>query len=122
MNIDVSVYTVKRRLHDGGLHRYIPACEEKLTAHHRALRLKFAEQYLDWVIEDWAKLIFFEEKLSSSTDHEKLYCWRHYNTRYNRSNIHEEARSRHVTAKMWGRINYSGEGKLAQINKKFNSE
>ena len=73
---------------------------KKLTARHRALRLQFAEHHLDWVIEDWAKVIFSNEKLFSSTDHEKLHCWRLYITRYNRSNIHEEARSEHVIANM----------------------
>ena len=36
LNIDASVYTVRRHFHDGGLHRYTPACKEKLTARHRA--------------------------------------------------------------------------------------
>ena len=114
-NIDAFVYTVRRHLHDGGLHTYTPACQEKLTARRRALRLQFAE-HLDWVIEDWEKVIFSDEKSFSSTDHEKLHCWCPYNTRYNRSNIHEEARSGHVTANMWGQINYSGVGELTEIN------
>ena len=116
MNIDTSVYTVRRRLHEGGLHRYTPVYKEKLTASLRASRMQFAENHLDWRIEDWAKVIFSDEKSFSSTDHGKLHCWRPYNTRYNSSNIHEEARSGHVTANMWGWINYSGVGELTEIN------
>ena len=48
------------------------------------------------------KIIFSDEKSFSSTDHGKLHCWRPYNTRYNQSNIHKEARSGQVTANMWG--------------------
>ena len=62
LNIDASVYTVRRRLHEGGLHRYTPACKEKLTALHRASRLQFAEQHIDWRIEDYSKVVFSDEK------------------------------------------------------------
>ena len=88
MNIDASIYKVRRRLHDRGLHRYTSACKEKLTARHRASRVQFSEQHLDWGIVDWAKVIFSDEKTFSLTGHGKL---RTYNTRYNQSNTHEKA-------------------------------
>ena len=89
LNIDASVYTVRRHLHEEGMHRYTPACKEKLTARQRALSLQFAEQNLDWGIENWAKVILSNDKSFSSTDYGKLHCWRSYNIRYNQSNIHE---------------------------------
>ena len=116
MNSDASVYIVRRRLHKERLHRYTPAYKEKLTARHGASRLQFAGQHLDWGIEDWAKVIFSDEKSFSSTDHGKMHCLCPYKTRYNRSNIHEKARNAHVTANMWWWINYSEVGELAEMN------
>ncbi|KAG7153342.1 hypothetical protein Hamer_G010649, partial [Homarus americanus] len=89
------------------LHR-TPAIKAKLDR-HRTARLQFAQRYED-------------EKTFASTTYGPLHCWRPNNTRYERQNISEAARSGHVTDNVWGWINAYGMGILAETEGRFNSE
>lgn len=81
LQLDVSVQTVRRRLHAEGIHHRTPATKQFLTARHREGRLRFAEAHVQEDLDYWAHVIFTDEKTFSSTNHGKLHCWRRNNTR-----------------------------------------
>lgn len=122
LNLPVSERTVRRRLHEQGIHHRRPAVKEKLTERHRELRLQFARNHEDQGMEFWARAVFSDEKTFRSSNHGKIHCWRYNNTRYERRNIFEEARSGHVTCNLWGWMSINGVGELTPINGRFTSE
>ncbi|KAL7646945.1 UNVERIFIED_CONTAM: hypothetical protein RMT77_002202 [Armadillidium vulgare] len=114
--------TIRRRLHENGIHHRTPAVKQKLTEAHKTERLRFAREYINNDMNFWSKVIFTDEKTFSSTDHGPLHCWRVNNTRYEQQHIYEEARSGHVTANVWGWINFNILGELTLIDGRFTSD
>ncbi|KAK3889853.1 hypothetical protein Pcinc_006179 [Petrolisthes cinctipes] len=54
LGLECHVTPTRRRLHEAGIHCYIPAVKENLTPIHKAARLRFAEQYADMGQEFWS--------------------------------------------------------------------
>lgn len=80
--VNVCVRTVRRRLHEAGLHHRTPATKPFLTPTNREERLGFALQYLPAEASFWERVIFCDEKNFASDDHGQLHCWRYNNTRW----------------------------------------
>lgn len=120
--VDSSLTTIRRRLHKEGLHHRVPAVKEKLTAEHRAGRLRFAEQYVDKDLDFWARVIFSDETTFYSHNHGRLHCWRPNNTRYDPTYVYQQAKSGHVTLNMWGWINLNSIGELTEIHGRFTAD
>lgn len=81
LQLQVSVDTVRRRLHEGGIHHRIPAKKETLTDQHRAGRLAFAEANQDKDLHYWSRVIYSDEKTFCSHSHGRRHVWRRDNTR-----------------------------------------
>ena len=60
-NVNVSAQTVRNRLHDGGMRARRPQVGPVLTAEHRAARLTFAREHMDWQIRHWRPVLFTDE-------------------------------------------------------------
>ena len=71
----VSVDTVRKRLKERGLRCRIPARKPFLSPTHIEKRLEFARHYQFWGVDDWARVIFSDEKIfrSSSTGRLRVY-------------------------------------------------
>ena len=122
LQLDFSARTIRRRLHETGLHHRVPAVKEFLEARHVEARLSFAEEYVEKTLDFWGRTIFTDEKTFSSTSHGQLHCWRRNNTRYDPKHVYQEARSGHVTANFWGWINLNCVGELAEISGRFTAD
>ncbi|XP_046685150.1 uncharacterized protein LOC124370889 [Homalodisca vitripennis] len=48
--------TIRRRLHEGTLSSRRPARGPLLTRRHRVMRLPFAQNHVNWTVEDWKAL------------------------------------------------------------------
>lgn len=81
LNLDVSEWTVRKRLHEAGVHHRIPARKEKLTDRQREGRLQFALQHRDKEEEFWKRVVWTDEKTFNSTNHGRIHCWRRNDTR-----------------------------------------
>lgn len=46
VDLQVSMTTVRRRLHAAGIHHQAPTRKQRLTDAHRAVRLAFAQEYV----------------------------------------------------------------------------
>lgn len=81
LGIEVSMTTIRRRLHAADLHCRVAARKEVLSATHRASRLAFSMQHLNKGMDFWSRVIFCDEKTFRSSDHGKEHVWRMDNTR-----------------------------------------
>lgn len=72
----VSVSTIKRALHDTGLHAKKVIKKPLLTKRHRKARLEFARKYEDFTEDDWKRVIFTDEsKINRLHSDGKKYVW-----------------------------------------------
>lgn len=122
LQLQVSVCTVRNRLHKAGVHHRIPAKKEKLTERHRLDRLRFAQRYVQEDMQFWGRAIFSDEKTFSSSTYGRHHCWRPNGTRYAPENIHEVTRSGYVTCNVWGWLHLYGIGELVDIEGRFTAE
>lgn len=83
---EVSLSTVRRHLHAGGIHNYRPAKKIPLTEAHRQARVTFATQYENF---DWENeiVIFTDEKCFKSDKDGRKFLWRKENQRYEPQNL-----------------------------------
>lgn len=81
--VNVSVWTVRRRLAEVGLTACRPAHGPKLLPRHRTARLQFAHNHLAWTLAQWKAVLFTDESrfcLYSSDGRQRV--WRRPGERY----------------------------------------
>lgn len=82
-NVQVSVSTVQRRLHEANLHAKRPLKGPELEVHHRRTRLEFVQNHIDWNEDNWGKVLFTDEsKFNLRFADGRLRVWRRVNERY----------------------------------------
>lgn len=81
LHLQVSVDTVRGRLHAAGIHHRVPAGNGKLTDEHRAGQFALASQYVNQGIDFWSRAVFSDEKTFRSSDHGRKHVWMMNNTR-----------------------------------------
>lgn len=57
----VCTQTVRNALHDDTYKAYTKPKRPKLTSAQKKARLKFAQKFQDWTVEDWKKVIWSDE-------------------------------------------------------------
>lgn len=60
-NLGITARTIRRRLVDGGLGSYRPCKKPLLSKKNIKARLKFAEEHVNWTVEEWKKVIWSDE-------------------------------------------------------------
>ncbi|KAK4328864.1 hypothetical protein Pmani_000754 [Petrolisthes manimaculis] len=114
--------TTRRRLHEGGIHCFVPAVKETLSPANKEARLEFALQYLPMEPEFWETTIFTDEKVFTSVESPARQCWRPKNTRYQPENICNIKRSGRKSTSFWGWMWGYGPGELVKIEGRFNGQ
>lgn len=82
-NVNVSEWTVRRRLHAAGLSCRRMATGPPLQRRHRIARLNFARNHVAWTVDDWARVQFSDESrfcLNGSDGRRRV--WRRPGERY----------------------------------------
>jgi transposase len=59
--VNVNERTVRRRLGEANLGAYRPATSPELLRSHRVSRLLFAQEHLNWNLEQWKSVLFSDE-------------------------------------------------------------
>lgn len=89
-NINISEWTVRRRLHSAELSSRTRATGPPLTRAHRVARLNFAREHLAWNLEDWSRVLFSDESRFCLTGSDRrVRVWRRRNERYAQACIAE---------------------------------
>ena len=93
-----------------------------LKARHWHLRLKWAEDHVDWTQEDWDKVWFSDEskfKLFGSDCHQ--WCRRRPGEEYLDHNVKQTVKHRGGNVMVWGCITPNGTGRLHQVEGRMNA-
>ncbi|XP_043267671.1 nucleolar transcription factor 1-B-like [Venturia canescens] len=69
--VDISVSTARRRLKEVGLVAHRPEKKTALTEDYRQQRLRFAEEHVGWTPEQWAAVVWSDEKEGDGSDKNK---------------------------------------------------
>lgn len=67
LQLQVSVDTWRKRLHQAGIHHRIPAMKER--------RLEFADQHVHKDHDFWSRVVFSDEKSFCSTNNGRPHVW-----------------------------------------------
>ncbi|GFV34193.1 transposable element Tcb2 transposase [Trichonephila clavipes] len=74
----ISRTTVARRLRGGGLYTRIPVVCVPLTIQHRTARLKWCREHHNWTEQDWACVLFSDERKGPISDMQYHGVGRHH--------------------------------------------
>ncbi|XP_063628190.1 uncharacterized protein LOC134799680 [Cydia splendana] len=113
------ISTVRRALHDAGIHCRIPAVKIHLTDAHKAPRLRLAEEMENF---DFSCVIFADEKTFKSIQHGRKHLWCMNNTRYNPENVLPNQESGRVTVNMWAWMSANVPGELVFLPERATGE
>lgn len=115
-NNRVSVYTVRRRLNEGGLRSRRPATGPLLTVEHRRQRLEFAREHADWGLEDWSAVLFTDESrftLYKSDGRDRV--WRRTGERFAEACLSTKVPFGGGGVMMWAGISLTANTELVRI-------
>ncbi|GFX34025.1 transposable element Tc1 transposase [Trichonephila clavipes] len=86
----VSRVTDSKRLHESGLFARRHAVSIPLTSTNRRVPLAWCRQHRDWIMNQWAAVLFTDEScFSLNTNSHHTFMWREPGTHYLPSNVHE---------------------------------
>lgn len=107
--VRVSVQTIRNRLHEDGLSARRPAICPVLTAAHRAHRLDFAHNHVDWNLDQWSNVLFTNEsRFSVEGNDRRVRVWRRRGHRFRDYAIAEHDRWGGPSLMVWGGISLGG--------------
>ncbi|KFM71086.1 Transposable element Tcb2 transposase, partial [Stegodyphus mimosarum] len=110
MGLQLSWFTVARRLHKGGLFTSRPERCLPLKVGHR---LQWCREHKNWTTDQWSRMLFTNEsRLSARSDSQRVLIWREFETRFYPSNIKERHRNGGPGVLVWGGIMLNGRTEL----------
>ena len=120
---NVSVQTVRRRLHEKGFKGCVAVKKPKLTDKHKKKRLAWEKERKTWSTKDWSKILWSDES--------SFELWRTRGRVYVRRRPHEHyldecivSTVKHGGGKVmvWGTMAQSGVGSLTVVEGRLNAE
>lgn len=119
---DVSVATVRRTLHEQGLHARAPRKTPLLTSRHKQNRIQFAKNHLDKPQKFWDSVLWTDEtKIELFGPMDQRYVWRRNNEAFAEKNTIPTVKHGGGSVMMWGCFSSSGTGSLHKIVGKMDS-
>lgn len=113
----VSDQTIRNRLHEDGQRSRLRVVRLKLTRAHRAARLRFAREHLDWTMDNWRSVLFTDEsKVKFYSDDRRVRVWRREGERFSEPCIHETDRFGGPSVMVWGGISLLGKTELVILD------
>ncbi|GFW44646.1 transposable element Tcb2 transposase [Trichonephila clavipes] len=101
----ISLFTVARRLHGGGLFARRPVRCVPLTPAHRRRRSVWCREHRNWRDNEWGRVLITDEsRFSLSSDSHRILIWRVRGSRNHPSNIIERDRYGGRGVLVWGGI------------------
>ncbi len=111
--VRISSQTVRNRLHAANLRARRPAVRPKLTARHRAARLLWARQHVNWQLRHWTSVLFTDESRFCVDFHDgRRRVWRMTGERYADCCVAEHDRFGGGSVMVWGGISITGKTDL----------
>ncbi|GFT91547.1 transposable element Tcb2 transposase [Trichonephila clavipes] len=109
----VSLFTVARRLHKGGLFTRRPERYLPLKVDLRRYRLQWCREHKNWTTDQWSRILFTDEsRFSTRSDSQHVLIWREIGTWFYTSNIKERHHYGGPGVLVWGGIMLNGRTEL----------
>lgn len=112
----ISARTVRNRLRDMGIRPRRPAIRPVLMRHHRAARLQWCRQYMQYTFQDWCGILFTDESrfhLDSSDGRQRVY--RRIGERFSDACVLQRRSFGGGSVMVWGGITAHGRTELVII-------
>jgi hypothetical protein len=77
----------------------VAAIKERLLDVHRDRRLNYANEFIDWNLIDWSRVIFIDEFIIPTSDCGRIWVFRTRGQRYADFNIAHAQRTRRFNVK-----------------------
>jgi transposase len=109
LQLPVSPHTISRRLDEIGLYGRVQETEHELTEFDIQRRLAFANQYLHWTEDQWARVFFSDETHFYLGHHGRTYVRRPVGMSHDPKYMRQE-KQLHGKVSLWGCICAEGLG------------
>lgn len=117
---EISSRTVQRRLNQGGLHGRRPVKKPLISKKNIKVRLEFARDHLNWMVDDWKKVLWSDEsKFNLFNSDGKCYVYRPVNERFNPKYTSPTVKFSGGNIMVWGCFSWNGVGPLHRIKGKM---
>jgi hypothetical protein len=116
--VNVSERIVRRRLGEANLGAYRPATGSELLRGHRVSRLLFAQEHLNWNLEQWKSVVFSDEsRFALRSPGGRARVWRRPEERYAPCNFSERLSFNGGSIMVWGGISWEARTELVFIER-----
>lgn len=106
-HVSISSRTVRRRLNESNLRARHPARVPLLTTAHKMARLRFAQDHVNWTLEDWQRVLFTDEvRVGLISSDGRIYTWRRPGERYAACCMTPQVAFRGGSLMFWGGISF----------------
>lgn len=115
-NVHISNSTVSRRLHESSLASNKPATGPLLTRAHRRARLHFAQEHVEWNLEDWQRVLFSDEtRVSLHSPDGRQRVWRRVGERFADGCMSSRVPFGGGSVMFWGGISFDARTELVCV-------
>jgi hypothetical protein len=109
--------TVQRRLKEWGLKPYVARKKPLLKPEQMEKRLKWAQEHVDWTVEDWKRVAFSDETpLCLFQSYGRKFIWVFPGEQLDDKNVDKTVKHGGGKINIWGIFSHWGAGPLHRIN------
>lgn len=120
--INVSERTIRRRMEEMNLRSRRPARGPELLRQHRAARLRFAREHVNWTHEQWAKVLFTDEcRIALRAPDGRERVWRRRGERYLPITTTQTVSFHGGSIMVWGGVSSDARTELVAIDNRLNA-
>jgi transposase len=103
-NSDLSISTIRRRLKEEDVQKWLAAERPRLTETHASKRYDFAKKYKDLTVDDWRKYIFSDEcSVEKGADPRQMWVFRRPSDseKFKPKNVKPKDKCKGVSVMVW---------------------
>jgi transposase len=113
----ISRWVVQDRLKEWGLKPYVSRKKPLLKPEQMEKRLKWAEEHIDWTVEDWKRVAFSDETpLCLFQSYGRKFVWVFPGEQYKPKNLNPTVKHGGGKIQIWGIFSWWGAGPLHWID------
>lgn len=122
-NTVVSTQTIRRALKNAGLVAATKIKKPRLSAKHIRQRLRFAELYKDWTVDDWKRVVWSDEtKINRLGSDGRDWVWKRRGIAIAKQHVKGTVKYGGGSTMIWGCMMAQGIGYACHIDGKMNAE
>jgi transposase len=115
-NSNLSISSIRRRLGEEHIKKWIAAERSRLTEAHASKRFDWSKEHLDWTVDDWRKYIWSDEcSVEKGADPRQMWVFRRPGDaeKFKPKNVKPKDKCKGVSVMVWGCFASNIRGPLA---------